>query len=63
MPKWQNWSGLIEAKPSSYRQVYSAQEAAGLAKTASQTGQIIRAVGSGHSHQDLVGNDLSLIHI
>ena len=40
MPKWQNWSGLIEAKPSSYRQVYSAQEAAGLAKKASQTGPV-----------------------
>ena len=63
MPKWQNWSGLIEAKPSSYRQVYSAQEAAGLAKTASQTGQIFRAVGSGHSHQDLVGNDDTIVDL
>ena len=63
MPKWQNWSGLIEAKPSRYRQVYSAQEAAGLAKTASQTGQIIRAVGSGHSHQDLVGNDDTIVDL
>ena len=57
MPKWSNWSGRLSHKPDSYQQIYSEQQAAALAAYCQQQGQSIRAVGAGHSHQDLVGND------
>lgn len=57
MPKWSNWSGQLKSKPSSYQQIYTEQQAAALAVNCRNDGKTIRAVGAGHSHQDLVGND------
>jgi FAD/FMN-containing dehydrogenase len=57
MPKWSNWSGQLNSKPSSYQQIYTEQQAVALAAQCRHDGKTLRAVGAGHSHQDLVGND------
>ena len=57
MPKWSNWSGRLQSKPDRYQQIYSEQQAAALAAHCNNNGITLRAVGAGHSHQDLVGND------
>ena len=57
MPKWSNWSGRLTSKPDRYAQIYSEQQAAALAAYCSQNDKVLRTVGAGHSHQDLVGND------
>lgn len=57
MPKWSNWSGRLQSKPDRYQQIYSEQQAAALTAHCNQNGTTVRAVGAGHSHQDLVGND------
>lgn len=57
MPKWSNWSGRLSSQPDSYQQIYTERQASALAAQCRQQGKVIRAVGAGHSHQDLVGND------
>ena len=65
MPKWSNWSGRLSSQPDSYQQIYTERQASALAAQCRQQGKVIRAVGAGHSHQDLVGNDgviVDLVH-
>ena len=57
MAHWHNWSGRLKHKPGRLNHVYSEEQAAALALTCSNEGKTLRAVGGGHSHQDLVGND------
>jgi FAD/FMN-containing dehydrogenase len=63
MPKWSNWSGRLQSKPERYQQIYSEQQAAAVASYCEQNGKTLRAVGAGHSHQDLVGNDDVIIDL
>ena len=57
MAQWHNWSGRLKHKPQQLTHVYSEDQAASLALACSQADQSLRAVGGGHSHQDLVGNN------
>jgi FAD/FMN-containing dehydrogenase len=57
MAQWNNWSGRYNYKPDQFTQVYSEDQAAALALACNEAAQTLRAVGAGHSHQDLVGND------
>ncbi len=57
MAQWHNWSGRLQHKPQQLTHVYSENQAAALALASSKAGQSLRAVGGGHSHQDLVGNN------
>ncbi len=57
MAQWHNWSGRLKHKPQHLTHVYSEDQAASLALACSKAGQSLRAVGGGHSHQDLVGNN------
>ena len=54
MPHWQNWSGRLASKPDQLSFIYSEQQAAALAHACSANGSSLRAVGSGHSHKELV---------
>ncbi|MDG1124621.1 MAG: D-arabinono-1,4-lactone oxidase [Pseudomonadales bacterium] len=57
MAQWHNWSGRLKHKPQQLTHVYSEDQAASLALACRKAGQSLRAVGGGHSHQDLVGNN------
>lgn len=63
MPKWSNWSGRLTSKPDRYTQIYSEQQAAALAAYCNQNDRVLRPVGAGHSHQDLVGNDSVIVDL
>ena len=63
MPKWSNWSGRLTSKPDRYAQIYSEQQAAALAAYCNQNDKVLRPVGAGHSHQDLVGNDSVIVDL
>ena len=63
MPKWSNWSGRLTSKPDHYAQIYSEQQAAALAAYCNQNDRVLRPVGAGHSHQDLVGNDSVIVDL
>ncbi|NCF44602.1 MAG: FAD-binding protein [Proteobacteria bacterium] len=54
MPHWQNWSGRLASKPDQLSFIYSEQQAAALARACTTSGSSLRAVGSGHSHAELV---------
>ncbi len=54
MAHWQNWSGRLSSKPDQLAFIYSEDQAGAVAKAATAAGQSIRAVGSGHSHKELV---------
>ena len=54
MAHWQNWSGRLSSKPEQLVFIYTEEQAGAVAKAASQAAQSVRAVGSGHSHKELV---------
>ena len=54
MPTWQNWSGRLSSKPERLSFIYTEEQAAALALACTKVGQSLRAVGSGHSHKELV---------
>ena len=54
MPKWQNWSGRLNASPQRFQPIYSEAAAAALAREAKASQLSLRVVGAGHSHKDLV---------
>lgn len=54
MAHWQNWSGRLSSTPDQMAFIYSEEQAGALAKAASEKAKSVRAVGSGHSHKELV---------
>ena len=54
MPTWQNWSGRLSSKPELLSFIYTEEQAAAMALACTKVGQSLRAVGSGHSHKELV---------
>lgn len=56
MSSWHNWSGNHRAEPEALHFARSEADAAALVRSAADTGRCVRAVGSGHSHADLVAN-------
>ena len=61
MPNWQNWSGRLTNKPTSIQFPRSAEDAAAMAKSISDSGEKIRVAGATHSHAPLVSTDATLI--
>ncbi|MDA1076241.1 MAG: FAD-binding protein [Proteobacteria bacterium] len=57
MPRWNNWSGRHVARPSDHVFIRSIDDAAGLVKQISSSGQTLRVAGAGHSHSPLVPTD------
>lgn len=61
MPRWRNWSGKLQSRPAQLHFVRTEADACALAQSATARGQTIRAVGAGHSHAPLVGNDDNIV--
>ena len=58
MVHWSNWSGKRTAEPDAIHYIRSEEDAAALAKQATEANQTIRVAGGGHSHSLLVPNDM-----
>jgi FAD/FMN-containing dehydrogenase len=61
MPRWRNWSGKLECRPSQLHFPRSEADAARLAADATAAGQRLRVAGACHSHAPLVVNDGEII--
>ena len=61
MPRWQNWSGKLEGRPSTLHFLRSEADAQALAAAATASGSRLRVAGATHSHAPLVLNDAGII--
>lgn len=57
MPRWRNWSGRLEARPTEVRFLRSEADGVALVQQAAAGGSRMRVFGSGHSHAPLVPTD------
>lgn len=57
MPRWNNWSGRLKAKPSRMAFIRHEADAQAVAKFAAENQQSIRSAGACHSHAPLVQHD------
>lgn len=61
MPRWRNWSGKLESRPSAIHFARSEADVCALVADAASQGRRIRTVGAAHSHAPLVGNNDEII--
>ena len=61
MPRWRNWSGKLESRPSAIHFARSEEDVRALVAEAVAAGRKIRIAGAGHSHAPLVGNDGGIV--
>jgi FAD/FMN-containing dehydrogenase len=61
MPRWRNWSGKLEGRPSHLHLLRSEADARGLVRQATRSGAKIRVAGATHSHAPLVLNDGGIV--
>ena len=61
--QWRNWSGEQACSPARFAQPGSAAEVAGEVERAAAAGQVVRVVGAGHSFNDAVVTEGTLLSL
>ncbi|MGN6513876.1 MAG: D-arabinono-1,4-lactone oxidase [Lysobacteraceae bacterium] len=60
---WRNWSGSIACRPQRFACPRDEEEVAALVRATGARGGVLRAVGAGHSSNDIVGCDDTLLSL
>jgi len=60
---WQNWSGIVQSKPSHIVYPTSVEDVVSLVKRCNKEGRKIRVVGSGHSFTPVVHTNDVLVSL